>query len=154
MFKQLSLGLVVVFLVASGAQAAMPRFGDRRPEPGKMVERMAKDLGLTKEQKEKFIAEARQIEEGNKQSRQKDREIMNKIEEEMVKESPDTKMIHSYLQEIGRNRTEIQFKRLEQMIKLRKELTPEQREKLQKIMKMNKERITRWRGIMRPVKES
>jgi Spy/CpxP family protein refolding chaperone len=139
MFKQISLGLVVVFLVASGAQAALPRFGEKRPEPGKMVERMAKDIGLTKEQKDKFIEGAKKIEEIAKASREKDREIMDKIEAEMVKDSPDTRMIHSYLLQISQNRTEIQFKRLEQMIELRKGLTPEQKTKLEQLMKKKPE---------------
>lgn len=145
----LTMMLVVAILagVSSGALAFGPQRAKGLPAE-KMIERMAKDIGLTQQQKDKFLAGAKQIEEEAKDIHSRNREIFDKIEKELLKESPDSKAIYGYMQQISQNNTRIQFKRMDQIIQLRKELTPEQRTKLEKIMRRNKEltikRFEKW----------
>lgn len=134
--------IALVMLALSGIAFGAPPFGwagEKRPMAERMIDRMAKDIGLTQQQKDKFLAGEKQIEEEAQKIHSKNREIFDKIEEELLKESPDSRRIYGYMQQISQNNTQIQFKRMDQMIQLRKELTPEQRTKLEKTMKERKE---------------
>ena len=142
--------LVVIGIVAgltSGAFAFDFKFkGTPPPSPEKFIERMAKDLGLSKEQTDKLTAGAKQVEEQAKEMRAKNKELFGQIEKELMKDSPDSKTIYGYMQEIGQNNTQIQFKRMEQIILLRKELNPEQKAKLEKFMQELKGRRNKMFG--------
>ncbi|MDD5382836.1 MAG: periplasmic heavy metal sensor [Candidatus Margulisbacteria bacterium] len=138
--------LLVVLLMAvvmAGSSLAAPIFrpsGKREPMAERMIEKMAKEIGLTQQQKDKFLAGAKRIEEEAQQMHSKNKEIFDKIEQELLKESPDSKLIHDCLQQISLNNTQIQFKRMEQIIQLRQDLTPEQKQKFEKLMAERKER--------------
>jgi Spy/CpxP family protein refolding chaperone len=107
--------------------------GGRGPAAEKRLERIIQELGLTKEQKEKYLAGAKQIEEEAKAIRSQNREIFGKIEKEMLKDTADRQAIHNYIQQINQNNAKMQIKRMDQILELRKELTPEQKTKLEKL---------------------
>jgi len=133
MKKMMLLTLMVLVLISVAALAEAPRWG-RRPSPEKMIEKMSKELGLTKEQQDKYLDEAKKIEKEAEESNAKNKEIFDKIEQELLKDSPDKQAIRGYMDQISQNRTGIQFKRMEQMIELKKELTAEQRKKFEEFM--------------------
>jgi Spy/CpxP family protein refolding chaperone len=131
---------IIMVLVALGVGAfAMGSQPAKRFRPERRFEGIAKELGLTPEQKVRFMKAARQVEEEAKVINRKNKELFDKIEKELVKEAPDSKVIYGYMQQIGQNNTQIQFKRMDQIIQLRKELAPEQRTKFEKMMKERKE---------------
>jgi Spy/CpxP family protein refolding chaperone len=149
--KVLIVLLALLCLISTGAVAAMPWGGGRGPAE-KMVERIAKELNLTQQQKDKFVTGAKQVEEEAGKVRIANKEIFTKIEKELAKDSPDSKQINSYLQEMNNNQTKIQFKRMEQLIQLRKELTPEQKIKLENLMKKKKGQFNKRHDIIRKSK--
>jgi len=135
----------------TGVSFAMSPFKpheERGPKAEQMIEKMAKDIGLSQEQKEKFLAGAKKIEAAEKENRGKNKELSDKIEKELIKESPDSKIIYGYMQQISQNMTQIQFMRMEQIIQLRKELTPEQKSKMDQLMQAKKEQASKQRAIM------
>ncbi|MBI5699449.1 periplasmic heavy metal sensor [Candidatus Saganbacteria bacterium] len=143
MIRKYFLAILLITVVLSGISLGVPLFGpprDKDPMAERMIERMAKDIGLTQQQKDKFLSGAKQIEEEAKEIHSKNKELFDKIEKEILKESPDSKAIYGNMQLISRNMTQIQFKRMDQIIQLRKELTPEQKAKLEKIIRGRKER--------------
>jgi Spy/CpxP family protein refolding chaperone len=128
--------LMMVFLVmvSSGALA----FGSaaiRGRSIEKFIEKVTKELELTQPQKEKALASAKKIEEEAAEVRSKNRELFDKVEKELLKDSPDRKLLSNYMQQISQNNSRIQLKRMEQIIEFRKELTPKQKAKLEKLMK-------------------
>lgn len=134
--------VVITVVTASGAFAAWPGSGRGRMGE-RMIERMAKDIGLTQQQKDKYMAEARKIEEESKAMRAKNREIFDKIENEIIKDVPDRKVVRDYMKQISQNNEQIQLKRMDHILNMRQELAPEQRAKLEKIMKGRKERANK-----------
>ena len=114
--------------------------GRRGPSPEKMVEKLAKDIGLTSEQKDKFLEEGKKLEEQAKQIRAKNKDLFDSIEKELQKNAPDSKVIYGYMQQISQNDLQIRFKRMEQIIAMKKELTPEQKARLDKLMKDRQEK--------------
>ncbi|MFH0887241.1 MAG: periplasmic heavy metal sensor [bacterium] len=119
---------------------------DKAPRGEKMVERLAKELNLTKVQKDKFLSVTTEIEKTAKEIRAKDRELMDKIEKELLKDNPDMKVIRSLMQTINQNMTEIQFSRLSHLVEFRKELTTEQREKFKGLINNREKRGKKARG--------
>ncbi len=142
----------IIFIGISSQAFALWPMGDkqaapknRRPE--KMIERLAKELGLTAQQKDKYVAQEKKIDEERKAVDVTNKEIFNKIEEELLKDNPDRKVIFDHMQQISQNMNQIQLKRMGQIIDLRKELTPDQKIKLENIMKDMKQRR---RGVEPP----
>jgi|SRR3989339_499096 len=132
--------LLMIASLAGGALGFNPPPEGKRMNPEKMFEKMAKEVGLTGQQKDKFTAAAKQIEQEARIMRKKNRELFGKVEEEIQKDAPDRKLIQGYVQQINQNNAQIQMGRLEQIIQMRKELTPEQKGKLDQLMKSRKQR--------------
>jgi|GEM_PF-3299458 len=132
----LSISFWLAGVSLAGPRFALPGFssGGKGPSAEKFVERIAQELGLTLQQKEKLLAEAKLTEEKAAKVRARDKEIFVKIESELSKEDPNKELIHNYIKEIGQNRTSMQIERMDQIIALRKALTPEQRTKLERLI--------------------
>ena len=142
--------LVCAMIVFSGMAANAFTFGPRIRSELKQearIDRLTKEIGLTEGQKEKYLAEAKQIEEETKAIRAKNKDLFAEIEKELLKDNPDTKLIRSKIQEISQNNAQTQFKRIEQLIQLRKELSPEQKTKLEEMIKKGKEKIENHKKI-------
>jgi len=147
-----TLALVCAMVVFSGIAANAFSFGPRIGRESNKelrIERLAKELGLTDVQKEKYLLGAKQIEKDAKETRLKNKTLFGDIEKELLKETPDISIIKNILQEINNNNSQMQLKRIEQLIQLRKELSPEQKTKLEAMIKQGKEmlknRIEKWK---------
>jgi len=119
-------------------------FGSQRPGQQKITDRMAKTLDLTDKQKSDFLNRAKKTEEETKGLLAKNKGLMEKMQAELAKDSPDRNAIHNYVQEIGKNRTEMQFKRLDHMLAFRKQLTPEQQKKFKEMNAQQKKKAKKW----------
>ena len=151
MANKLSGGLLMLLFLAMLCPASIafdrPNKRPMLPPPHeKMIERITKDLGLTKEQKYKYSNMAKQLEEESKAMRSRNREFFDKIGQELAKDSPNRDLLYKYMQQISKNEDQMRLKRMDQMIRLRKELTPEQKVKLEKLMKPGKEKHLRDNG--------
>lgn len=127
-------GVLVLSLLAgsAGAWELGWRMG-RKPTAEKRIEKIVRELGLSQQQKDKYLAGAKKLEEEAKTIRAQNREILGKIEKEVLKEAPDRKAIHDLLGQISRNKAQLQVKRMDQMLDLRSELTPEQKTRFEKL---------------------
>ncbi|MFA4967020.1 MAG: periplasmic heavy metal sensor [Candidatus Margulisiibacteriota bacterium] len=139
MIKKGLLILTVIAIMAPMGFAFQPPPGGRGLSAGKMIERIAKEIGLSQEQKEKYLAGAKQVEEEAKAIRAKNKDLFDLIKKELQKDAPDSKSIYGYMQQINQNELQVQFKRMEQIIAMKKELTPEQKAKLDQLMKDRQE---------------
>ena len=151
MFKNKTAAGLIIAAIIIGSSSLAFGFGPEPgrghgegPEPGKgpekFIERIGKDLELTKQQQDKLLTEAKQGEKEAGQIRSKNKDLFDKIEKELLKDSPDRDLLHNYIQQISQNNAQMEMKRMDQMIDLRKELTPAQKAKLEKIMKDRKEK--------------
>ena len=138
MIKKVLILSLAVILLAGGALAAFEPPPKGRPSPEKMINRLAKDLDLSSKQKTKLLARAKATEEEAEKINEKNRVLFAEIEKELLKDDPSSKAIHGFMQQLGQNRTQVEFKRMEQMLELRRELTPEQKIKFEKIMQAGK----------------
>jgi Spy/CpxP family protein refolding chaperone len=138
---------IIVILSGQAFGFSSPLDG-KRMNSAKMFEKMAKDIGLTDQQKDKFMAAAKQVEEEAKTAHKKNRELFGKVEEEIQKDAPDRKLIQDYVRQINQNNTQIQLKRLEQIIQMRRKLTPEQKGKMDQLMQARKKQSSKQRAIM------
>ena len=136
-------------LIAVSLSSGSLAFGHRPDKPfrapgERMMEKIASDLGLSKEQKEKYTVMAKQLEEESKTIRAKNKEFFDKIGKELAKDSPDRDLLYNYMQQISKNEDQIRLKRMDQMIALRKELTKEQKKKLEDLMKDGRDKVKKW----------
>jgi len=144
----LAILLIIVFL--GSVSWAFPAFGPgdlgfgppprRAPSAEEMMKKITKDLGLTPEQEGKILADVKKVEAEAKTLHEQNKERFDSIEKELLKETPHREMILGSIKKINENNTQIQIGRIDQIIRMRQELTPEQRAKLDKIMKERKER--------------
>jgi len=134
--KLVAMSLALLVLFSASSAFAWGEFG-RRPE--KAGNRFCKELGLTAEQKEKFLAGDKALKDAEKPLIEDNKKLFEKLDAEIKKDLPNKIMIRGTLKQIEANNAEMRFKRLEHLIEFRKELTPEQKEKL-KTMKMGPKR--------------
>jgi Spy/CpxP family protein refolding chaperone len=128
--KILVLGLL--FLFCSGWSTAnafgmKPESG--RPQPKRMMGKLVKQLNLTKEQQENFLAQEKLIQEKDLQIRKANAKIMDKIQQEIKKDQPDLKIIKKYIDQVQQNQSLVHLSRIENMIQFRKQLSAEQKKK-------------------------
>ncbi len=70
--------------------------------------------------------------------------MFDKIGTELAKDSPNRELLFGYMQQISKNEDQIRLKRMDQMIALRKDLTKEQKEKLEGLMKQGRDKAKKW----------
>jgi len=139
MIRRCLIVVLLVGVVLAGFSSGALAFGSRAFSAGKMIDRIASDLQLTKQQKDKLLSGAKQAEEEAKDLHSKNREIYGKIQKELLKDLPDRKVLSDFLQQISQNNAQIQLKRMERIIELRKELTPEQKTKFENLLRNKKD---------------
>jgi Spy/CpxP family protein refolding chaperone len=136
MKRNLFSGLVAAVLVMSFVSGALA-FGKMAPGQradkggqGFMKDKIAKEIGLTQQQKEAFLKKEQQLEKEILGLRQDNQKMRLWMRQELKKDSPDKGAVNRTIEKIGGNNTNIQKKRTEYIIWMRNQLTPEQREKL------------------------
>ncbi|MBU0572933.1 MAG: periplasmic heavy metal sensor [Candidatus Margulisbacteria bacterium] len=125
--KLFVLFLAVIILMSGTSAIAAPKWRE------KVSDRFAKELGLSAEQKQSFEAGAKVVEEAIKPINEQNKELHDRIAEELKKDDPNKDVIYGYLEQISKNNTQMHFKRVEHLLEFRKELAPEQKEKLKEM---------------------
>lgn len=150
--RWLGVWMVIFALTLTAAAAAESGFGpppERGPRPEKMIEKLAKEVELTKEQQAKMLADLKKVEADGQKIREQNRAYFETIKKELVKDNPDSAIIHDSIRKINDNEVKTQIMRIDQLIELRQQLTPQQRQRLDELMSKRQargpEREKRWR---------
>ncbi|KPJ66099.1 hypothetical protein AMJ44_08975 [candidate division WOR-1 bacterium DG_54_3] len=128
-------GVLVVFLTVVLASEAFAWWGkEKRPAPEQRSERIAKRLELTEEQKAKFKDQREKMQKYVEGTRDEFRELGKKLKTELEKDNPNRATVQSLIRKIGQKQTEMQLRRMDSLLELRKILTSEQRQKFKKML--------------------
>lgn len=128
MKKNILMLLAVLIVLSSQSYALWGGMGGR-PDRHGFINR----LDLTDKQKEKFKAQMEKVERELKPIFEKVKEKTDKLKKELQEDQPDRNAIHEYIKGIDSLRTNMELKRVDSLLELRKTLTPEQREKFKKM---------------------
>ncbi|MFA4858084.1 MAG: periplasmic heavy metal sensor [Candidatus Margulisiibacteriota bacterium] len=104
------------------------------PNPEKIAEKLSDELKLTPEQRQLFATGIKEVEKKAKTRMQQDRELSKKMESELSQDRPDLVKIKGYIDQISRNRAEVQFMRTQFLVEFRKNLSPDQVAKLKAML--------------------
>jgi Spy/CpxP family protein refolding chaperone len=128
--------LVMVCMLMGLSSQAQAWWGRERsrPAPEKVRKTIARRLELTEEQKKKFEAVEEETKKEMKASREKEKQIGEKLKAELQKDTPDRNAVHRHIQEMSKVRTRMEIKRMDSMLELREMLTAEQQEKFKKML--------------------
>ena len=105
-------------------------FGDGAFGPGHRMEFLAERLELTDEQVTAIEGIHDEGQAKNMELRKEMMRLRNELEGEMLKDDPSEKAALDLTGKIGALRTEIQANRMTSRLEVRKQLTPEQRDKM------------------------
>ena len=105
-------------------------FGDGEFDSGHRLEMLADRLELSDEQVAAIKDIQAQGREENMGLRKELMRLRNELQGEMLKDDPSEGVAQDLIGKIGALRTEIQANRLKNRLKVRKQLTPEQRDKM------------------------
>ncbi|MFH1684555.1 MAG: periplasmic heavy metal sensor [Candidatus Margulisiibacteriota bacterium] len=135
--------LLVVFLVAALASQSLA--WGRGPQKGKVdrekiMGRIEKKLGLTKDQQEKFKSRRQKEKKEIEAHRKEMKAISDKLKIELKKDNPNRSVLHDLVKRSSQQRTAMELKRMDSLLELRKTLTPEQRKKFKEMTRKQKKR--------------
>ena len=105
-------------------------FGDGEFGPAHRLEMLADHLELTEEQVAAIEGIRTQGQEKNMELRKEMMRLRNELQGEMLKDDPSEKAAMDLTGKIGALRTEMQANRLTNRLEVRKQLTPEQSDKM------------------------
>ena len=132
-------GILLVFLMIAFASESFAWWGKRDlPAPEQRIERIAKRLELTEEQKSRFKAHREKTKEDMEGLRGEIRETGKKLKTELEKDHPSRATLHDLIRKINQKQAEMQIKRMDSMLELREMLTPDQREKFKQMLDVRK----------------
>lgn len=132
--------MIIIVLMASSAMA-FGRPDDRPGRTDKFAEKIAQELSLTKEQKEKFMAGIKNAEAQFKDMHAQNKALMDKVEKEMQNDNPDMRAIKKHIDQINANQAKMQYDRVENLVRFKKELTPSQLEKMKAMDKKMRDKM-------------
>ena len=130
-------GISALMMIMLAAQSFAWGWGDGKRDTDKKdrpAEKIVKLLGLTDDQKKQFDAAHEAGRKDAEPYMQKLKDLSEKLKAELTKETPNKSDAENLVREIGKNRTELEVKRIDSMLDLQKILTPEQKTKFQKMM--------------------
>jgi len=131
------LALVVLLAVPGWSVPDERKLDDKRPEPGLGI---AKRLGLSEEQKKSFMEREEKIKLDLKKEMEEVKNLESKLKEEIKKDAPDKNTVNNYIKEISAVMSKIQMKRMENLLELKKSLTPEQKVKFNEMLSRREKR--------------
>lgn len=123
----LSLGLFSSQAFAWGQQKSSRRMKNH------MQGMMFKKLALTEKQRKHFLSKKQQMERDCLGWQQKNEKIRLNMRAELKKDPPNRSKLHGYIREINKNQSEIQIKRMDLMLDMHNQLTPEQKAKFKEM---------------------
>ena len=104
------------------------------PNPEKIAEKLSRELALTPDQSQLFSAGIKDIEKKAETLMRQDRELSKKMENELSQDQPELVKIKGYIDQISRNRADVQFLRTQFLVEFRKNLSPDQVKKLKAML--------------------
>ena len=127
-----SMMVVIALMLCSPSFA----WGGRPPKPdrGYMVDHIAKKLKLTDEQKAIFKTNSEKLQREMKAQQEEVKKIAGKLKAELKKDIPDRKSVEAFIRQMSNLRAEMQIKRTESLLDMRKMLTPKQKEKFKNML--------------------
>jgi Spy/CpxP family protein refolding chaperone len=151
------LTLVAMMVLGAGTALAQGRgggpghggrggFGDGEFGPAHRLEMLADHLELTEEQVVAIEGIRTQGQEKNMELRKELMRLHNELQGEMLKDDPSEKAALDLSGKIGALRSEMQANRLTNRLEVRKQLTPEQRDKMLMLQERFQGREGRWGG--------
>lgn len=142
--NQLAL-LSIILFIPSLTFAWGPDFRHTPPkginDPDILRFNIIKKLDLTKDKADEVKKMMQEQQKSDKEARQKIQKIRIKIESELDKETPNQVILNSYLQDISTIRTKMMTQHINQYIKLKSILTPDQQKKL---MELRAKQFKKW----------
>ena len=139
--KKMMLGVTAALLMIALSSSAFALGNIPRARNQKKIHtRIERHLNLSDEQKAKFKDEEKRSREEMKPDRGQLKKFSDQLKEELTKDEPDHNRIHDHINKMGQLRTRMEIKRMDSLLKLRKLLTPEQREKFKKMSKAGRQR--------------
>lgn len=129
------LALVVMMALPGWGAEDKDKKESKRPGLG-----IVKRLQLNEEQKQKFMDREEKIRQDAKKEMENIGKLESKLKEEMKKDSPDRNVVNSCIKDISAIRSGIQMKRMENLLELKKTLTPEQKVKFNEMLKKQDKR--------------
>ena len=130
MYKKLGFAVIMLTTIVSASLFTECVYGKGFGEQG-MVSR----LDLSKEQKENIEVKEAAIEKELMPLKDAIRNNRNLLNAELSSENPDNTKINGLIDSISNNMTDIQKKKMFLMLWMREQLTPEQKRKLQSLIK-------------------
>ncbi len=121
-------------------------FGVGEFGPGYRMELLAERLELTDEQVTAIEGIQAEGQAKNMELRKEMMRLRNELESEMLKDDPSEKTALDLTGKIGTLQMEIQANRLSNRLEVRKQLTPEQRDKMLVLREWHQGRQGRWGG--------
>lgn len=144
--RKLRMGALILLLVFSmAAQASAFWWVKKEPPPKEQMKPISKRLELSKEQEDKFKKQTEDMQKELKPQREQVKKIGDELKTELEKDAPDRTRVHNQIREISRIRTEMQLKRMDTLLDLRKSLTPEQKKRFKTMAHPKERRINRAR---------
>src|SRR3989339_557839 len=125
---------LLVFLVVLMMLAVADRALAKRPDPQRMTARMVKQLGLDKQQAERFSVMNETLVKQEQLIWEKNRALGEKLKSAMSQEKPNMEIVHKLAKEIGGNMTEMQIKRIDNLMSLKQLLNDDQKKKFESLL--------------------
>lgn len=122
--------VLAVFLSSSSMAAWGDGAGGGKGGPSFCKGKIARQLNLTQDQTSKALEKEQAVERDALARRQENEKLRAEMGQELKKDNPDKNKLNKYLEQINKNRTENQKKKLEYMLWFKSQLTPEQKQKL------------------------
>lgn len=135
--KKMLVPAAAVFLLVVLACPSTAAWGDWRggkAGPERSFDRITKKLELTQEQKERFKARNEKMKESLKADQSEVKQLAEKLKSELQQDKPDRSKVHDLIKQISARRTEMELKRMDALLEMRQDLTPEQRVKFKALL--------------------
>ena len=132
--KKWTSGLIVLFLITALTLPSLAAKRGPQPKQAQAVKKIVTELELTEVQKELFKQHREDMKKETEAHRDKVKKLAESMKEEMAKDEPSQLVIHQTIRQINALNTDMQIKRVDSLLKLRQNLTPEQRQKFKKML--------------------
>lgn len=148
-FSVIFVAAVLAVFLSSSSMAAWGK-GDRKAgSPSFCKGKIAGQLNLTQDQINKALEKEQAVQQDALTRMQENEKMRLAIGQELKKDDPDRAKLNNYIDNISKNRAEIQKKRMEYMLWFKAQLTPEQKQKFSSYFKGMGAEHKQGRGFLR-----
>ena len=126
-----------MIILSSISQAGFAWGKDKKHKHG-WGKDFTKCLDLTKKQEANISALKKSMKKEMVAFRKETKKIRLKMKNELQKDSPNKNLLIAYIKEINKKKTTMQIKRMDYILKIKSQLTPEQKKKFKTLFKNRK----------------